>query len=48
VRVLDAISKAARAIPPEPGDGIRAVGVSRGELERNTVVLSVGMLPLEP
>ena len=47
-RVLDAISKAARAVPPVPGDGIRAVGVSRGELERGIGVLSAGMLPLEP
>jgi hypothetical protein len=47
-RVLDTISRAARAVPPEPGDGIRAVGVSRGELERGAVVLSAGMLPLEP
>ena len=47
-RVMDAISYAARAVPPEPGDGIRAVGVSRGELERGIGVLSAGMLPLEP
>ena len=46
-RVLDAISNAARAVPPEPGDGIRAVGVSGGELERGIGVVSAGMLPLE-
>ena len=45
--VLDAISKAARAMMPQPGDGVRAVGVGRGEFERGGAVVAAGMLPLE-
>jgi hypothetical protein len=45
--VLAAISKAARGIMPERGEKIRAVGVARGELDRDKVALAGGMLPLE-
>jgi hypothetical protein len=45
--VLDAISKAARAMMPQPGDGVRAVGVGRGKFERGGAVVAAGMLPLE-
>jgi len=46
-RVLSAIIMAAAETMPLPGDKIRAVGVSRGQLEPGRVALSAGMLPLE-
>jgi hypothetical protein len=45
--VLSAIGLAAAEIPPKPGARIRAVGVTRGELERAKLAISPGMLPLE-
>jgi len=44
--VLTAISRAARQIPPEPGDKFRAIGVNRGEFDHGTII-TPGMLPLE-
>jgi hypothetical protein len=38
--VLDAISKAARAMMPQPGDGVRAVGVGRREFDRGGAVVA--------
>jgi hypothetical protein len=45
--VLDATSKAARAMMPQPGDRVRAVGVGRGEFERGGAVVAAEILPFE-
>jgi hypothetical protein len=45
--VLEAISRSARAMMPQPGDKLRAVSVARGDLESGSVILTTGMLPLE-
>jgi hypothetical protein len=45
--VLEAISKAARAIMPQPGDKVRAVSAGAGQFECGGVVVAAGMLPLE-
>jgi hypothetical protein len=45
--VLAAISRSRLLILPRPGDTIRAVPVSRGDLESDKVALGPGMLPPE-
>jgi hypothetical protein len=45
--VLAAITHAAAGIMPKPGDLIRAVAVSRGELEPGRIALAAGMLPVD-
>jgi hypothetical protein len=45
--VLEAISRSARSMMPQPGDKVRAVSVNRGDLESGSVILTPGMLPLE-
>jgi hypothetical protein len=45
--ILSAIISAAAETMPRPGDKIRAVGVSGGELAPGRIALAVGLLPLE-
>jgi hypothetical protein len=45
--ILSAIARAAAGTIPLPGDTIRAVGVSRGELETDRIALAAGYLPLQ-
>jgi hypothetical protein len=45
--ILSAIISAAAETMPRPGDKIRAVGMSGGELAPGRIVLAVGLLPLE-
>jgi hypothetical protein len=45
--ILAAIARAAAETMPQPGDKVRAVGESRGNLEHGETVLTPGMLPLE-
>jgi hypothetical protein len=45
--ILAAISRAAREIPPEPGDRIRDVGTHQSAFDYGPYIPS-GFLPLEP
>jgi hypothetical protein len=45
--VLAAIVDAASGTMPKPGDKVRAVAVSRGEIGPDRIALAAGMLPLE-